>query len=307
MAAPPAPPPPPTGRSLAGYLAAVAITVVAILSQYFVPALVPAARPLYSTLLGDVAVVYGIPIVAGLLLIGTGPLRHWRQRTGLAAVEGLRWYGALTVLSLMVVVGLAAIYAVVDPGALALLDRTNPVLAEASGDPLFYIAFSFAVGAIEETIFRGWIFGFWSARSGRWVVPAAVTSVLFAGVHLYYGTTYGPAAPLVFPTLFFLGFAFAATFQATGGNLVVVALLHGAVDAAAFLTLIDLDAGAIARYVPVLIGAALFLVIAVERPGSPWRPLGSVGAWRLPAAPIPSEGLPPGASAPAAPPPAGRP
>ncbi len=281
MAVPTAPPPPPpTGRSLGGYAAAVAITVVAILSQYFVPALVPAARPLYSTLLGDLAVVYGIPIAAGAALIGTGPLRHWRRHTGLAAVEGLRWYGALTVLGLVVVAGLTVIYLAVDPGALTLLERPNPALAQAAGDPAFFIALSFVIGAAEETIFRGWIYGFWVARGGRWVVPAAATSVLFAGLHLYYGTTYGIAAPLLFPTLFLLGFAFAATFRASGGNLVVVALLHGAFDAAAFLSLIDLEAGVLARYVPVFVGAALFLVLAVRRPGSPWRPLGSLAARR---------------------------
>ncbi len=293
MAVPELPPPPPTGRSVAGYATAVTITVVAILSQYFVPPLLPLARPLYSTLLGDLAVVYGIPIVACLVLIGGGPLRHAGRLNGLATVEGLRWYGALTVVSLAVVVVLTAIYGVVDPGALHLLDRTNPALAQAAGDPVLYIALSFAVGAIEETIFRGWIYGFWVARRGSWLVPAVATSVLFAGVHLYYGTTYGIAAPLIFPTLFFLGFAFAATFRASGGNLVVVALLHGAFDASAFLTLINYDAGVVARYVPVLVGMLLFVVVWVRRPGSPWRPLGSLGALVRPS-PAPPSPSPPG-------------
>lgn len=278
MDEPDVPSPPPTGASTGRYGAAVAVTVVAILSQYFLPDLLPAAFPVYSSLLGDLAVVYGIPIVAFLALVGTGPVSHAMQRNGLAALEGLRWYGAATVAGLVVVVALTFVYVLVDPGALALLDRTNPALAQAQGDPAFFVLLSFAVGAIEETIFRGWIFGFWTARRGSWVVPALWTSALFAGVHLYYGTTYGIVAPLIFPSLFFVGFGFAAAFRASGGNLVVVALLHGLFDASAFLTLIDYGLGLVVRYLVVLVGVVLFLLFWIRRPGSPWRPLGSVAA-----------------------------
>jgi membrane protease YdiL (CAAX protease family) len=272
------PPPPPSGPSVGRYGLAVGITVFVILSQYFVPELLPVVEPVYGSLVGDFLVVYGVPIVAFLGLVGLGPLRHWRHQMGLAALEGLRWNGALTLASLFVVAALTVVYLAVDPGALALLSRTNPALAEASGNPWLFVALSFAIGAIEETIFRGWIFGFWTGRGGWWVVPATWTSLLFAGVHLYYGTTYGIVAPLIFPTLFFLGFAFAATFRASGGNLVVVALLHGVFDASAFLTLVNYDAGVGLRYLIVLVGVVLFLLFWVRRPGSPWRPLGSVEA-----------------------------
>src|SRR5271157_5814822 len=62
----------PLGR----YFLGVAITVLAILSQYFVPELFPASTLLYGNLPGDVFVVYGIPIIAFTLLVaGAAVLR----------------------------------------------------------------------------------------------------------------------------------------------------------------------------------------------------------------------------------------
>ncbi|MGI0071365.1 MAG: lysostaphin resistance A-like protein [Thermoplasmata archaeon] len=242
---------------LGRYALGVVITVVAVLSQYFVPQLGAPARAVYGTLAGDVAVVYGIPVVAFALLIGAGPLRNWKDRMGRAAIEGLSWYGLLSLLGLAVLVVLVIIYEAVDPGALALLNRPNPALTQAASDPWFYVGFSFAVGAFEETIFRGWIFGFWRDRRVAWVVPAVGSSVLFAGMHLYYATTYAAAAPLIFPGLFLIGFAFAATYRASGGNLVVIAFLHGAHDAAAYYTLINPVGGEIAYYLVILVAAVV--------------------------------------------------
>jgi membrane protease YdiL (CAAX protease family) len=280
----PTPPPddtPPrkaTRSELFRYGIGVAITVFAVLSQYFLPQAVPALRPIYGTLVGDLAVVYGVPVLAFVLLVGGGPLRHWADRMTLATVEGLRWYGLLSLLALVIVLVLAVVYTAVDPSALKLLDRPNPALQQAVGNPWLYVALSFVVGAFEETIFRGWIFGFWRNRPGSWIVPAVWTSVLFAGVHLYYATTYGAAAPLIFPSLFLLGFAFAAAYRASGGNLVVVALLHGANDATAFLTLVNANLGDILHYAVILFGALIGLVLylrptpAAVPPGPPTGP-----------------------------------
>ncbi len=254
-------PPPPSGPSVGRYALGVGITVFVIVSQYFLPQLVPALRPVYGSLLGDLLVVYGIPVVSFVGLVGVGPLRHWAQRMRLATVQGLAWFGALEVLSLVVVIVLTVVYLALDPSALSLLSKQNPALTQAMGAPWFFVGLSFAIGAVEETIFRGWIFGFWMARGGSWVVPAVWTSLLFAGLHLYYGTTYGIVAPLIFPTLFFTGFAFAATFRVSGGNLVMIAFLHGVYDASAFLTLINEDAGLALRYVVILVGLLVALVL----------------------------------------------
>ena len=262
MADPSAPSPATPGlREIARYAIGVVVLVLAIASQYFVPETVPGARLVYGTLLGDVLVVYVLPIAVFAACVGAGPLRGWRANLGPAAAAGLGWYGCLRLLALLVTVVLAAVYLAVDPGALKLLERPNPALTQAAGDPWFYVGFSFVVGAFEETLFRGWVFGFWVQRNrAAWVVPALLSSALFAGVHIYYGTTYGAAAPLIFPTLFLIGFAFAATYRTSGGNLVVPALLHGANDAAAYLTLISLAVGTAISWGVALVGALVGLV-----------------------------------------------
>lgn len=269
----PAPSPDHGPASLARYGAGVGITVLAVVSQYFVPQTVAASRFLYDNLPGDLFVVYGIPVLAFAALVGTRPLRDWRQRMGVAGWEGLRWYGGLSVLALAIVIVMAEIYAVVDPSALGLLNRPNPALQQATGDPWFFVGFSFVVGAFEETIFRGWIFGYWRDRPGSWFVPATWTSVVFAAVHLYYGTTYGAAYPLIFPSLFLTGFAFAATYRFSGGNLVVPALLHGANDASAFLTLISSEVGLALHYLLIGVGAIIALVHYAMGSGRPPAPV----------------------------------
>jgi membrane protease YdiL (CAAX protease family) len=274
----PVPPPPPTGASLPRYAGAVAITVLAIASQYFVPQLLPVTRGVYGTLVGDFAVVYGIPILAFLALVGTGPLRHGDRNFSRATLEGLQWYGIASVLGILVVFVFTLLYLAIDPSALTLLERANPALEQGASNPWFFVGLSFVVGVVEETIFRGWIFGFWTARPGSWLVPAIWTSALFAGVHLYYGTTYGAAAPLIFPSLFFVGFGFAAAFRASGGNVVVIALLHGVFDASAYLTLVSLPAGEALRYGVILVGVVVALLVYFRVVPGTTHPLGQVAA-----------------------------
>jgi membrane protease YdiL (CAAX protease family) len=268
-----APPASPPTVPLSRYALGVVITVLAISSQYFLPQLWSPARVVYGNLPGDLFVVYGIPVIAFALLVGLGPLRNWKDRMELATIEGLRWYGLLSLLGVVIIVVLALVYQIVDPAALKYLSRPNPALTQAAGDPWFWIGFSFVVGAFEETIFRGWIFGYWRYRTTRWIIPAVWTSALFAGLHLYYGFTYAAAAPLIFPGLFLTGFAFAATYHASGGNLVVVALLHGAHDAAAFYTLINPVVGELLYYLLILIGAAIGLVYYLRDSEARLRPI----------------------------------
>jgi membrane protease YdiL (CAAX protease family) len=275
--------------SLLRYALGVGITVFAVLSQYFVPQEWAASRVLYDNLPGDLLIVYGIPIVAFLALVGVDPLRNWRANLGVAAQEGLGWFGTLSILALFVVLVLAIVYAILDPSVLNLLSRPNPALVQAQGDPWAFVGLSFAIGAIEETIFRGWIFGYWLRRGGSWLVPAVWTSALFAGVHLYYGTTYGLASPLIFPSLFLAGFAFAATYRFSDGNLVVPALLHGQMDATAFLSLVSSSAALELHYGVVFLGAAIALVLYLspgrERAGEPGGPIAALARWLEPRPP----------------------
>ncbi len=246
------------------------IAVGAILSQYLVNPAWPGVRLVYGSLVGDLAVVYLVPIAFFALLVGIDPLRDWARRMGPATGIGLGWYGALSLLALVIVFALLIVYAVVDPGSLKVLGRENPALKSAASDPWLYVALSFLVGACEEVIFRGWLFGTWARRAGTWLGPALVTSAVFAGVHLYYGLTYGIVAPLYYQQLFLLGFAFAATYHRSGGNLVVPAALHGLNDATSFLSLVSLEAGLAAHYLLIVAAGLVGLIYYLtERPTPP--------------------------------------
>ncbi len=286
-----------------------AIAVGAVVSQYLVDPAWPGVRLVYGTLVGDLAVVYLVPIVAFAVLVGIDPLRDWARRMGPSTGIGLGWFGGLSLLAFVLAVALLIVYAVVDPAALKALGRENPALKSAAGDPWLYVGLSFLVGACEEVIFRGWFFGSWSRRTNTWLGPAIVTSAVFAGVHLYYGLTYGVVSPLYYQQLFLLGFAFAATYHSSGGNLAVPATLHGLNDATSFLSLVSLDAGVAAHYA-LLVGAALvglvyYLARRPERPSAgapptlaPWFPpsppsLGTTGGPQPPAAPAEGPTPPP--------------
>lgn len=248
------------------YAIAVAITLAAVLSQYVLPENLPIARPLYGTLAGDLAIVYGLPVVSFLLLVGTGPLRGAFANLPRAALEGLRWFGLLSLLAVLVTLLMAVVYLLLDPSALELLARPNPQLTSAAADPWLWIALSFVAGAFEELLFRGWIFGYLvQVDERRWPLHAVWTSALFASVHLYYGATYGIASGLLFPSLFFLGLAFALAFRYSGGNLLVISLLHGAFDAISFLSLLNL---ALSEGLHVgLVLAGLVVAVALYRLG----------------------------------------
>jgi membrane protease YdiL (CAAX protease family) len=240
------------------YSLAVLVTAFAVLSQYFLPQRVPALHPIYGSFVGSLGVVYGVPALAFFVLVGGRPLSRYFSEPGRAATEGLRWFGLIFVLSLAVLFALTLVYLLVDPAALRLLNRPNPVIQAARSDPGFWIAFSFVVGFVEESLFRGWIFGYWLARGSRaWIGPAVLSSLLFAAVHLYYGVTYQAAAAFAFAQLFLLGMAFSVGMRYGRGAVFMVALLHGTYDAAGFLTLVSVRASLSLEYGVVAIGLIL--------------------------------------------------
>jgi membrane protease YdiL (CAAX protease family) len=273
--APPGRPPAP----LAAYAIATVITVVAILSQYFVPQLLPATRPAYSSLLSVFAIVYGIPIVAFAALVGIDPLRNWRTQMGRSLVEGFSWYGVLTLLGLFLAIVVLGILIALNPSAGQALSKPTPVVQTAMADPWFWVALSFPVGILEETIFRGWIFGYWLTRDpANWKFHAAWTSLLFAGMHVYYALTYGIVFLIPAILLVCDGLAFAIAMRESGGNLVTISFLHGWNDATAFMALAILDLGVALHYAVVLLGALVALVAYLRQQAlrnPPLRPLDS--------------------------------
>ncbi|MGI0052768.1 MAG: CPBP family glutamic-type intramembrane protease [Thermoplasmata archaeon] len=248
------------------YWAAVAITVGAILSQYFLPQLVPALRPAYASLPAALFVVYGVPILAFALLVGAGPIRGWAGRNGRAFDVGLRAYGVLTLLALVASVFLLALILFVDPAARGVLTASTPVVRTAEADPYFWALLSFPIGVVEELIFRGWIFGYWLQRDPtRWKLHVLWTSGLFAAMHLYYALTYGVV--FVIPALVLVtdGAAFAITFRESGGNLIAISFLHGWNDATVFIALALPVVGYALHYALVLLGVALAVAVHYRR------------------------------------------
>lgn len=271
------------------YLAAVAITVIAILSPYFLGHGIPVVSPLYGSAATGTLIVYGIPILAFLLLVGTGPLTRYVANPGRATVEGLRWYGAMSILGLVTAFAVVAVLLAVDPAAVAQLTKLSPPLQEARADPWFWVGFSFVIGIVEETIFRGWVFGYWLRRDpSRWLLPAVATSLLFAAVHLYYGTTYGWASGVAFAELFFAGLGFAFAVRYSQGTLIVVGLLHGLHDALSFASLVWSPYAEELYYLLILVGALVFLAV-LFRQRQPPRP---IEAWQAGSA-VPPPAPPP--------------
>jgi membrane protease YdiL (CAAX protease family) len=262
--------------SLPRYLAATAVTVFCIASQYFLPQLLPALRPAYSNLFSDAVIVYGIPIVAFLLLVGVEPLRNWSDGNRKATVEGLRWYALLTLLALFLSLIVLSVLTSFDPSAVQTLNTPTPVVKVAQANPWFWAGISFGIGALEEGIFRGWIFGYWLKRRPQdWKWHAAWTSVLFASVHVYYALTYGIV--FIVPALVLVadGLAFAIAMRESGGNLVAISLLHGWNDATVFIALALPALGIGLHYAPVLLGGAIALVLYLRMKGAsePLRPI----------------------------------
>jgi membrane protease YdiL (CAAX protease family) len=293
---------PPSGGLLSGaptplrYGVATVAMAAGVLSQYL------PGYPVISTFwMAEVfsgLTTYGPGLAAFFLLIGTQPLRNAARRMSKATLEGLRWYGILGVASFLTVILLTILYSAFVPNLDHILSRNTPVDTTGAADPWLWIALSFLIGLIEETLFRGFLFGAALMLFGtrRWRVHAVWTSSLFTGLHLYYGQTYGAESPLYYVQIFFLGLAFCYAYFYSGGNLLIVALLHGLFDAISFsqfLPHVGLDGAAGLRYG--LLGVACLVALALylrERgqsaQGQPLPPFagpmaGPAGALSMPA------------------------
>ena len=210
------------------YLIGVVVIFLAVYSQYFIH---------YGSITGYL-VVYGIPVLVVSLLFGKQLLHRAGKNNKDAAKFGLGLFGVLTVLGLLLSIIALAIITHFDPHAANLLNKPNPVLNVSSNVAWLMIPVSIlVVGPAEEYLFRGFIYGgLLSISKGRyWLLLAAVSSVMFASVHAYYATTYGIASVLPFIELITFGLAMSIAYYWSGGNLLVLVLIHGVYDATDFL------------------------------------------------------------------------
>ncbi len=221
----------PDGKPLSGrrYLLGLLIIFASAYSQYVTKE--------FGPLLG-MLVIYGVPVWVVSYLFGANILRTAFRHTSPALKVGLSLFGVFAILGLIAASIILSITAMVDPQAVNLLNRPNPVLHIPHKFAWVMIGLSILlVGPAEEYIFRGFVFGGLINLLGarHWFALALFSSALFAAAHLYYALVYGIASLALFSELISLGLAFAITYHLTGGNLLVPALLHGLYDATGFL------------------------------------------------------------------------
>lgn|GEM_PF-1262653 len=283
------------------YLLASGVTVVGVLSQYVIPtSWIP---PGFAGFILGLLLVYGTGLAAFAWAFGAAPLRNSFRHSRRGLREGFRWYGIFGLLGLLSALVLAVLYTAFDPRYPALIGRSTPVLQAGSQDPLFYIVFSFFVGVVEETLFRGYLYGglLRAAGTQRWAKGAVATSLVFTVVHVYYAMTYLEVSLLFYVRIFTLGLAFSFAYYRSGGNLWVIALLHGVFDATSFFGLYSSETLTLSTALSLLLIAAcaLYALVLYVRessqgvgPGSPPEALRPFSAKASPQAVCPTCGAP---------------
>lgn len=214
-------------------------------------------------------VVYGIPILTITWLWGRTIIRRALRNTRVAVRFGLGFFGAFTVLGLVAASAIFLVLLSLDPAALNLLNKPNPVLHISQEYAWIMVWVSvLIVGPAEEYLFRGFVFGglLSLAKTRHWLFLSFLSSVLFAAAHLYYAVVYGVASAVQFADLVTFGMAMAAAYYFSGGNLLVPALIHGAYDATGFLGVATSSGlGATLRGLMILIGLIVALTLFIDK------------------------------------------
>ena len=238
------------------YLIGLLVIFAAVYSQYLFP-------HGFGLILGSL-IVYGIPIVITVLLWGSVTIRRALSHMYTAVKYGLGFFGAFTVLGILVSAGILFIMLIFNPAAQNLLNKPNPVLNIPPGLAWVMVFGSFLVGPAEEYLFRGFVYGGLLSlfKNRHWLSLAFISSILFTAVHLYYAFTYGIASLIPFTDLMTFGMAMAATYYFSEGNLLIPGLIHGAYDATGFISVATtLNVGLLLR--GIMISISIFFAIAL--------------------------------------------
>jgi len=242
------------------YLIGLVVLLASGYSQYVIRGLGP--------VLGFL-VVYGIPVLVTGLISGSTIVRKALNRMGDAARFGLGFFGGFSVLNFLASIAIIYALAVLDPTAIKLLNRPNPVLDIPPEFAWIMVWVSFlVVGPAEEYLFRGFVFGGLLSifKDRHWLVLAFASSILFAVVHLYYAVVYGVASLIAFTDLVTFGMAMAVTYYLSGGNLLIPAIIHGAYDATGFLGVAAFaELGAILRLSMTIFGVIVGILLLIKR------------------------------------------
>ncbi len=251
------------------YIFGIAVIFLSAYSQYFISGFGPVT---------GLFVVYGIPIAVISMIAGRSILSRFFRGNWTALKYGLGFFGFFSLLGGIAAAAIYGILAGLDPSALNLMHRANPVLHVRPDMAWLMVAASFLlIGPAEEYIFRGFVFGglLKLYQNRHWILLASISSVLFAAAHLYYLLIYGAASLVPFAEIVTIGMAMAATFYFSGGNLLIPAMLHGAFDAAGFIaTDISPETGIVMRQLMIIAGliTAAALYRSRRRRHGPFNP-----------------------------------
>jgi membrane protease YdiL (CAAX protease family) len=214
-------------------------------------------------------VVYGIPLVIISLLYGRAIAQRAFNRTLTALKFGLGLFGAFTVLGTLASIAVFYIIVSLNPAAVNLLHRPNPVLHVPQYVAWVMVCASFlVVGPAEEYLFRGFIYGGLLSifKERHWLSLALVSSLLFAAAHLYYAVVYGVDSVIPFIDLTTFGMAVAITYYLSNGNLFIPAMIHGAYDATGFLGIaVSPEVGILFRGALISIGVVVASALLMQK------------------------------------------
>ena len=242
------------------FIVGLIVILASAYSQYVIPGL---------NLVSATLLVYGLPILITSLIWGRTIISKAIGHMRTALKYGLGYFGIFTVIGLSAGILIVIILTVFDPAAVNLLHKPNPVLQVSPELAWLMVAFSFLiVGPSEEYLFRGFVYGgLLNVSKGRhWLLLALVSSMFFAGVHLYYAVVYGVASLVQFVDLITFGMAMAATYYVSGGNILVPAMIHGAYDATGYIGVAtSSNIGAQLRELMIFIGILVALFVFTRR------------------------------------------
>ena len=242
------------------YLIGLVVLVASGYAQYVIPGL----GPILGFLL-----VYGVPVLVTGLISGSTIVRKGLNRLREATKFGLGFFGAFSLLNFLASIAILYVLGVLDPNALKLLNRPNPVLNIPPEAAWIMVWVSFlVVGPAEEYLFRGFVFGglLNIFKDQHWLTLAFASSILFAAVHLYYAIVYGVASLISFTDLVTFGMAMAITYYLSDGNLLIPAIIHGAYDATGFLGVAaSSELGTLLRLLMTAIGVGVGILLLIKR------------------------------------------
>ncbi len=241
------------------YLIGLLIIFAAAYSQYLIGGL--------GFIVG-LLIVYGVPLLAVNLLCGFTIARSVFNHTLNALKMGLSLFGVFTLLSVVMATAIYYIIAILDPTAVNLLHRPNPVLhvSPEFAEVMIWLSL-LVIGPVEEYLFRGFMYGGLLRLFGdsHWLSLAFISSILFAAAHLYYAFVYGIASLVPFTDLVTFGMAMAVTYYLSGGNLLIPALIHGVYDTTGFIGIaVSPGVGVFLRNSMILIGIIIAIALLIQ-------------------------------------------